>query len=437
VPGMSAVRPALLTAASACGDDESDFPIVTADASFANPVPDASQDIMAPAAQSLPAVVLILSSALGPFAMHFLVPAIPLLSHDFSVSYGTAQLVVAVYLLGFSIAQLAYGPLSDRYGRRPLLLAGVALFFAGTAACALAQSVEALMTARLVQAVGGVAGMVLSRAIVTDCFGRDKAAGMLGYITMAIVICSLASPAAGGLISDRWGWRMCFFLLMTPAAFVLLATFLRLRETNLSPSLSLSFTGLVRIYVILLRQRTFLPLAIAIALGSASWFAFIATMPFIVVTQMGRPASDYGLFIAVVSLGFIAGNFLTGRFSVRIGTKRMMAIGTALLFGGALLIPILWLLEPASPWSLFLPMTVSVFGGGMFMPNAMATALALAPQNAGAASGLLGFIQMSLSAAATVLVGGLHDGTAIPMIVIVTGATAMATAIMIGTLRQG
>jgi DHA1 family bicyclomycin/chloramphenicol resistance-like MFS transporter len=160
-------------------------------------------------------------------------------------------------------------------------------------------------------------------------------------------------------------------------------------------------------------------------------------MPFIVVTQMGRPASDYGLFIAVVSLGFIAGNFLTGRFSVRIGTKRMMAIGTALLFGGALLIPILWLLEPASPWSLFLPMTVSVFGGGMFMPNAMATALALAPQNAGAASGLLGFIQMSLSAAATVLVGGLHDGTAIPMIVIVTGATAMATAIMIGTLRQG
>lgn len=392
---------------------------------------------MVPAAQPLPVVVLVLSSALGPFAMHLLVPAIPLLSRDFSVSYGTAQLVVAVYLLGFSVAQLVYGPLSDRYGRRPLLLGGLALFVVATAVCTMVQSIEALLASRLVQAIGGVAGMVLSRAIVTDCFGRDKAAGMLGYITMAIVVCSLASPAAGGLISDRWGWRMSFFLLLAPSIFVLLATFWRLPETNLSPGASLSFKGLMRTYAVLLTQRGFLPLACAVALGSASWFAFIATMPFIVVTQMGRPASDYGLFIAMVSLGFMAGNFLAGRFSTRVGTRVLMSVGTCILSLGALLLPVGWLIEPDSPWSMFLPMTLSVFGGGMFMPSAMATALSLTPQNAGAASGLLGFIQMAVSAVATVVVGGVHDGTALPMIVAVTGAAVMGTLIMIGPLRSG
>jgi MFS transporter, DHA1 family, multidrug resistance protein len=392
---------------------------------------------MAPAAQSLPAVVLVLSSALGPFAMHFLVPAIPLLAHEFAVPYGTAQLVVAVYLVGFSVAQLGYGPLSDRYGRRPLLLAGVALFLVATAICSLAQSIEALLAARLMQAVGGVAGMVLSRAVVTDCFGRDKAAGMLGYITVAIVVCSLASPAAGGLISEHWGWRTCFVLLLVPAVFVLWAAFLRLHETNLSLTLSLSFVGLLRTYAMLLRQRNFFPLAAALALGSASWFAFIASMPFIVVTQMGRPPSDYGLFIAIVSLGFVAGNFLAGRYSVHFGTRRMMAVGTTLLSGGAILMPVFWLFEPGNPWSFFVPMTISVFGGGMFMPNAMATALAMAPQNAGAASGLLGFIQMSLSALATVAVGALHDATAAPMIVVVTGTSVLATAFTMLPLRSG
>jgi DHA1 family bicyclomycin/chloramphenicol resistance-like MFS transporter len=392
---------------------------------------------MAPAAQSLPAVVLVLSSALGPFAMHLLVPAIPVLARDFAVPYGTAQLVVAVYLVGFSVAQLGYGPLSDRYGRRPLLLAGVALFFVATAVCSLAQSIEALLAARLMQAVGGVAGMVLSRAVVTDCFGRDKAAGMLGYITVAIVVCSLASPAAGGFIAEHWGWRACFVLLLVPAFFVLWAAFLRLHETNLSLSPSLSVTGLMRTYAMLLRQRNFFPLAAALALGSASWFAFIAAMPFIVVTQMGRPASDYGLFIGIVSLGFVAGNFLAGRYSVRLGTSRMIAAGTTLLSGGALLMPVFWLLEPGSPWSFFAPMTISVFGGGLFMPNAMATALALAPQNAGAASGLLGFIQMSVSALATMAVGALHDATAVPMIVVVTGATVLATTFTLFPLRSG
>lgn len=390
----------------------------------------------APASQSLPTVVLVLSSALGPFAMHLLVPAIPLLSADFSVPYGTGQLVVAVYLVGFSVAQLAYGPLSDRYGRRPLLLAGVALFFAATAISAFATSIEALLAARTMQAIGGVAGMVLSRAIVTDCFTRDKSAAVLGYITMAIVICSLASPAAGGFISDHWGWRTGFLLLLLPTAFVFLVTCLRLPETNMSPSATLSVAGLARTYDALVRQRHFLSLAIALALNSASWFAFIASMPFIVVTQMGRPASDYGLFITLVSLGYIAGNFLAGRFSGRLGTRRMMAIATVVMTTGAVLMPVGAWLEPSSPWSLFVPMTISVLGGGMFMPNAMATALALAPQNAGAASGLLGFIQMSVSALATVLVGSLHDGTVAPMILVVSGATLVATAIMVRPLRQ-
>jgi DHA1 family bicyclomycin/chloramphenicol resistance-like MFS transporter len=391
---------------------------------------------MAPVSQPLPTVVLVLSAALGPFAMHLLVPAIPVLAADFAVPYGTAQLVVSVYLVGFSVAQLAYGPLSDRYGRKPLLLAGVGLFLVATAISTFARSIEALLLARTVQAVGGVAGMVLSRAIVADCFGRDRAAAMLGYITTAIVICSLASPTAGGFLSSGWGWRAGFAALLPPALFVLLMVRFRLRETNLTPHKSLSLVSLGRNYAALMRQRLFLAPTLALALSSASWFAFVASMPFVVVTLLGRPASDYGLMIALVSLGYMVGNFLSGRFSVRFGTWRMMTAGIVLMTVAALLVPVSAFLAPTGILALFMPMMLMVLGGGLFMPNATATAITSGGHNIGAASGLIGFIQMSLSAAATVAVGVLHDGTIVPMVAIVTGCTLAATAVMIGPLRR-
>lgn len=389
---------------------------------------------MLPASQPLPTVVLVLAAALGPFAMHLLVPAIPLLSTDLAVPYGTAQLVVSVYLIGFSVAQLVYGPLSDRYGRKPLLLAGVGLFLVATAICTFATSIGSLLLARALQAVGGVAGMVLSRAIVADCFGRDRAAAMLGYITTAIVVCSLASPTAGGFISTGWGWRAGFAALLLPALFVLLTVHFRLHETNLALQPSLSLVSLGRAYGLLLRQRSFVVLAIALALNSAGWFAFVASMPFIVVTQLGRPPHDYGLLIAVVTLGYMVGNFCAGRFSVRVGSRRMMAAGVVIMTAGALLVPIGAFVTPPSLVGFFLPMTIVVFGGGLFMPNATATALTTGTHNIGAASGLIGFIQMALSAVATVLVGILHDGTTVPMVAVVTGTTLVATAIMIGPL---
>jgi DHA1 family bicyclomycin/chloramphenicol resistance-like MFS transporter len=391
---------------------------------------------MAPVSQPLPIVVLVLAASLGPFAMHILVPAIPVLAADLAVPYGTAQLVVSVYLVGFSLAQLAYGPLSDRYGRKPLLLAGVGLFLVATASCAVVQSIETLLVARTLQAVGGVAGMVLSRAIVADRFGRDQAAATLGYITTAIVICSLASPTVGGLLSGGWGWRIGFAGLALPALFALLIVHFRLPETNLTPHKSLSLANLTRAYGVLLRQKLFMAPALGLALSSASWFAFVASTPFVVITLLGRPASDYGLMIAFVSLGYMVGNFLSGRFSVRFGTWRMMTAGIILMTVAALLVPVSAFMAPTSIFALFLPMMLMVLGGGLFMPNATATAIASGAHNIGAASGLIGFIQMSLSAAATVAVGLLHDGTIVPMVVIVTGCTLAATLVMIGPLRR-
>ena len=392
---------------------------------------------MTPVGQPLPTLVLVLSAALGPFAMHLLVPAIPMLSADLAVPYGTGQLVVSVYLVGFSVAQLAYGPLSDRFGRKPVLLAGTGLFLVASAMCAFAQSIETLLAARMLQAVGGVAGMVLSRAIVADCFGRDRAAALLGYITMAIVICSLASPAAGGfIVGTAWGWRAGFLALLPPAFFTLLAIHFRLRETNLSPEKSLSLTTLIRTYGALMRQRDFLAIAVAHALNSAAWFAFVATMPYVVVTLMGRPAHHYGLLICLVSIGYMCGNFIAGRFSARVGTRRMMIVGVSIMTLGGALVPVGAILGPDSLWGMFAPMTIIVLGGGIFMPNAMATALTTGTHNIGAASGLMGFIQMSLSAVATVMVGILHDGTIVPMVLVVAGCTFIATIIMIRPLRR-
>jgi DHA1 family bicyclomycin/chloramphenicol resistance-like MFS transporter len=190
------------------------------------------------------------------------------------------------------------------------------------------------------------------------------------------------------------------------------------------------------VYGSLLRHRVFMAMAMGVALSSASWFAFVATMPFIVVTRLGRPAHDYGMLIAVVSIGYMVGNFLAGRYSARVGTWRMMTAGVILMTIGALLVPVGAFLAPTSLFWLFMPMTINVLGGGLYMPNATATALSSGTQNIGAASGLMGFIQMSLSAAATILVGLLHDGTTVPMVAVVTVTTLLASAVMIAPLRR-
>ena len=372
--------------------------------------------------------VLVAISALGPLALNIFMPSMPGLARQFGVEYGTVQLTLTLYLVGLSLAQLVYGPLSDRHGRRPALLWGLALFLVGSLICTFAPSVEALMLGRMLQAVGGCAGLVLGRAIIRDLYDRDRSAAMIGYVTMAMTLAPMLAPALGGYLDIWLGWRSSFAFCSIAGAIVMLWVMLVLPETLTPGGGSNGFFGLLRGYRDLLRSPAFCGYAFQTAFTSGMFFAFIAGAPFVVVTVLGLPPSSYGLWFVVVSAGYLAGNFLTGRFSVRFGIDRMIAAGaTIALLGIAAQAAIGWLGLLSLP-AIFLPMAIVALSNGLTLPNGTAGAVSVNPRAAGAAAGLSGALQMLTGAAAAVLVGygQDRDPSQYPMIWTMMGSGVLA-----------
>lgn len=354
----------------------------------------------------LPSVVILVAmSAIGPMALNIFMPSMPGLARHFQVDYGLVQLTLTFYLIGLGLAQLAYGPLSDRYGRRPVLLWGLGIFCVGSLLCALAPSIEMLMIGRAFQAVGGCSGLVLGRAIIRDLYDRDRSAAMIGYVTMAMSLAPMFSPALGGYLDTLFGWRASFAFCALAGVIVLVCVIFTLPETLAEPGLGEGIGAMLRGYGSLLRSPAFCGYALQTAFTSGMFFAFIAGAPFVVVTVMGQPPSSYGLWFMIVSVGYFAGNFCTGRFAVRLGVDRMIAIGAVIgLFGVLALAAIGWLGLLTLP-GLFLPMAVVALSNGLTLPNGTAGAVSVNPRAAGAAAGLSGALQMLVGAGAAVLVG--------------------------------
>jgi multidrug resistance protein len=238
-----------------------------------------------------PYVVLVAISAVGPLALNIFVPSMPGLQSEFGVSYGRVQLTLTLYIIGMALCQLVYGPLSDRFGRRPVLLAGMALFVVASILAALATSITVLIAARLLQAIGGASGLVLSRAIVRDLYDRDRSASVLGYITMAFVVAPMLAPTVGGLLDQIAGWRSIFVLLALLGAAALAATWRKLPETNRNLAPSIRIAGLAAGYLTLLRSPSFLAYAFTLGFSSAVFFAFIAGAPYVMVVVLERTAA--------------------------------------------------------------------------------------------------------------------------------------------------
>lgn len=357
-------------------------------------------------ARRLPSVVILVAmSAIGPMALNIFMPSMPGLARHFRVDYGLVQLTLTFYLIGLGLAQLVYGPLSDRYGRRPVLLWGLGIFCVGSLLCALAPSIEMLMIGRAFQAVGGCSGLVLGRAIIRDLYDRDRSAAMIGYVTMAMSLAPMFSPALGGYLDTLFGWRASFAFCALAGVIVLACVIFTLPETLVEPGLGEGIGAMLRAYGSLLRSPAFCGYALQTAFTSGMFFAFIAGAPFVVVTVMGEPPSSYGLWFMIVSVGYFAGNFCTGRFAVRLGVDRMIGIGAVIgLFGILALAAIGWLGLLTLP-GLFLPMAVVALSNGLTLPNGTAGAVSVNPRAAGAAAGLSGALQMLVGAGAAVLVG--------------------------------
>ncbi len=350
--------------------------------------------------------ILVAISAIGPLALNLLVPSMPGLEKSFDVPYGTVQLTLTLYLIGMAVCQLIYGPASDKFGRRPLLLAGLSLFFIASVLAAIAPTIEALIAARLLQAIGGSAGIVLARAMVRDVFTREKSASVISYITMAFVVAPMIAPVLGGLLEQYAGWRTGFWLLAAIGASVLSASWITLPETHTDRAAGSQnfFRNAGKLFAL----PKFRGYAFTLAFTSTVFFAFLGGAPHIMVDVLKRTPLEYGLWFVTISGAYMAGNFLSGHYTQKVGIDRMIMAGCIVTICGGVLCLAAAITGLLSPPTLFVPMAFAAFGNGLTIPNGTAGAISVDPRMTGAAAGWSGFTQMAFGAAASQLVGSLQ-----------------------------
>jgi DHA1 family bicyclomycin/chloramphenicol resistance-like MFS transporter len=363
-------------------------------------------------------LLLVALTAMGPFAMQIFLPALPAIQATYDVDIATAQLVFSLSGLAMALGTLAYGPLADRHGRRPVLLGAIVLFVIGSLIATFAQTIEVLIAGRFVQAAGGVAGLVLTRTIVRDLFDRSRSAEMIAWLTTGMVAVPMVSPAIGGVFVDFLSWRLNFFAPAVAGVLLLLATWLHLSETRPAATASALRRGFMPGAGKLLRHPQFIGFTLHGTGSFAAFFAFLAGAPYVVQQVMGEPATAYGLWFVINAFGFMMGNLTAARLSAWFGLERMIVVGTALVILGVGATLGLMLNGHWAPWALFVPMMVTAYGQGLGMPNAQAGALSVDPNLAGTASGLAGFIQMAVASAVAQMVGVMQNGTPYPMLVV-------------------
>ncbi len=371
-----------------------------------------------------PLWVLILATALSSFALQVLVPAMPGLAHVFGVSYGTVQMSLTVYLVGLTVGQLIYGPLSDRYGRRPVLLVGMALFLLGTLACLFAWSIWALLVGRALQAFGGCAGIVLSRAIVRDLYDREKAAQMIAYITAGMVVAPMIGPVIGGYLYEWSGWQAVFWFVLAGGVLVTLACAISLHETHVERGATTTMRQLFEGFGILLRMRRFRGYSLQVAFTTASFYSFLGGASYVAVEIMGKTASDYGWWFILISGSYMTGNFISGKIGGRVGSDRMITIGTVIALVGGIFMLAVTLAGALDLAGFFLISGFMSIGNGFSMPNGFAGAVSVDPKRAGTASGLSGALQMGIGAVLMTVVGHTVDSSPLPVVaMMLVGAT--------------
>ncbi|MFO1037064.1 MAG: multidrug effflux MFS transporter [Geminicoccaceae bacterium] len=358
--------------------------------------------------------LLIVATALGPFAMQLFLPGLPAIQDEFQVSGTVAQLAFSLSAFAIAVATLAYGPLSDSLGRRPALVGGLAVYLAGSLLCALAPSITLLILGRIVQAAGGCAGIVLARAIVRDLWQRDHAASVLAYVSMAMVVAPMLAPLLGGLLTDTLGWRSIFVLGALVGVGILAFTLIDLRETVAERTGS-SVAAMLGSFAKLLRSKAFVAYTLQGACSMAVFYTFLAGAPFVMIKVLGRSTAEYGLWFMSIAGAYMVGNMVTARLGRRIGIDRMIVLGS---IGSLLANIVLLALLGIGFWTpavLFGTTAFGAFAQGLGLPNVQAASLSVYPSIAGAASGLTGFVQMGIAAAAAQVVGSIQTGTPWPV----------------------
>ena len=376
----------------------------------------------------------------GTLSLHIFVPALPAAARDLGVSGGTIQLTLTLYLIGLAGGQLLYGPLSDSIGRRPALLAGLALYAAGSLACAAAPGVGSLIGARIVQAIGGCSGLVLGRAILRDVSSPREAAAKLALLNLFQSIAPASAPLAGGLLATFLGWRAIFLLLAAVGIVTLVATLRSLPETNPGRGGGGGFGAMLRSYVRLLSLAEFRALAIGGACSTTCFFAFLSAAPFIFTDLLHRPPAQIGFYFVIPILGYSIGSFIANRLVRRVDPMRLMLATSAIATTGAAIFMALYLTGQLTVVTVLASILVFTIGSGTVSPLALSSAISVQPGMIGAAAGLYGFCQMGYGAICTLIVSQFHTDPAEGAAVVLLGSTAtglVALAIGARGMRRG
>ena len=370
----------------------------------------------APASALLIGAVLTMLVAVNPVNTDSLAPGVPALRDYFGVSTSEANLVFSVYVFAFGFMQLVYGPISDRYGRRPVLLGALGVYCLATLMLAFAPSFDTVLLGRALQGASASAAPALARAVIRDLYGVEGSRKVLSYVMSAFGIMAIGAPAIGGILVAWQGWQATFYFCLIYGFVTLCAVFVLLKESrpdDAPETLSLSST--FAIYARLTPHPAFALNCVTNMLMYAAMFVWLAGSMLVIVDGYGIPPEIGGLIFACGSGGFMLGAGIAGRLGVRLGAPKLIMIGCLVGVASAALIILLSLLEYRNGVAVALPAFLWMFGHGLHFPQSMAGAVAPFPQTAGAASSLIGFYQTCAGAVAAFIMGVLHDGTALPL----------------------
>jgi DHA1 family bicyclomycin/chloramphenicol resistance-like MFS transporter len=361
------------------------------------------------------ALALASISLIGPLAVHLFMPVIPAVKAALGLSEATAQLTFSIALFGMAFATLFYGSLSDRYGRRPVLLSGLALFLIGSAVSAAADSIVPLVLGRFLQAIGAGCGITLGRAIAQDVYGRDRLVKALAYLTMFYTIGPMISPIVGGILIDTFGWRSVFGFALVLGAIIALGAYVAVFETR-PPSPQNRVRGnVLRNYAELFRHVRFTAFVLQSGFSTATFLTTATAASSLLKDMLHRPSTEFGIYFLLFPFGFLAGNFITSRIGNRVANETMVLAGSLLSLAAVTTQSSLLLAGLVTPLTLFAPGFFITMAQGLSLSYAQAGAMATNTRLAGTAAGVGVFVQNFCGAAFAQFYGFIADGTVVPL----------------------